>query len=132
LDHTIIAALDKHKSATFFAEMLGLPAPVSIGPFAAVQIGHGVSLDFADAGGFAVAGSDVRPQHYAFRISDAEFDAVFARIQERNMPYWADPHRAHPGEIADRGGNSRALYFEDPSGHWLEVFTPAAEQQDVA
>ena len=125
LDHMIIAARDKHASAAFFSEMLGLPVPMPAGPFVAVQIDHGLSLDFADADG------DIRPQHYAFLVSDAEFDTIFERLCRRDLPSWADPRRTRPGEIAHRG-HSRAFYFEDPSGHFLEVLTPATPLEDVA
>ena len=116
LNHTIVAARDKQVSATFLAEMLGLPAPKPFGPFLGVQVDNDVTLDFADAGG------EITSQHYAFLISEAEFDEVFGRIQERNLPYWADPHREQPGEINTRYGG-RGCYFEDPSGHFLEVLT---------
>ena len=79
LDHTIVAARDKQVSAEFLAEILGLPAPVRMGPFVAVRLDNGVALDFADSG------DDVRPQHYAFAISDAEFDEAFGRIQARGL-----------------------------------------------
>jgi catechol 2,3-dioxygenase-like lactoylglutathione lyase family enzyme len=115
LDHTIVHARDKQASAEFLAEVFGLPAPVSAAPFVVVEIDHGVSLDFGDA-------DDVTPQHYAFRVEEQEFDAIFARIRERAVPYWADPSRRRAGEIAHRG-SGRACYFEDPSGHLLEVLT---------
>ena len=116
LNHTIVAARDKQVSATFLAEMLGLPAPKPFGPFMGVQVDNDVTLDFADAGG------EITSQHYAFLISEAEFDEVFGRIQERGLEYWADPFRQHPGEINTRYGG-RGCYFEDPSGHFLEVLT---------
>jgi catechol 2,3-dioxygenase-like lactoylglutathione lyase family enzyme len=117
LDHTIVPAYDKEKSAAFFAEILGLPEPTTMGPFAAVEIAHGTTFDFADAGG------EIRPLHYAFRVdSDEEFDTIFARIVERDLPYWADPFRIRPQEIAQRG-RGRAFYFEDPNGHFFEVLT---------
>ena len=116
LDHTIVPAHDKHESATFFADVFGLPAPVAMGPFVAVDLDHGLSLDFGDADG------DIRPLHFAFRVEEAEFEAVFGRILERALPYWADPRRSRPGEIAARG-LGRGFYFEDPSGHFLEVLT---------
>jgi catechol 2,3-dioxygenase-like lactoylglutathione lyase family enzyme len=125
LDHTIIAARDKHESATFLAEILGLPAPAPAAHFLVVQIGNGLSLDFDNADG------EIRPQHYAFRVSDEEFDAIFGRIQGRELRYWADPRRSRPGEIAERSPG-RAFYFEDPSGHFLEVLTRPNEMQDVA
>ena len=116
LNHTIVAARDKQVSATFLAEMLGLPAPKPFGPFMGVQVDNDVTLDFADAGG------EITSQHYAFLITEEEFDKVFGRIQERGLQYWADPFRQHPDEINTRDGG-RGCYFEDPSGHFLEVLT---------
>ena len=116
LDHTIVSARDKQESAEFLADILGLPAPVRMGPFVAVRVDNGVALDFADAG------DDVRPQHYAFALSDAEFDEAFGRIQARGLAYWADPSRSRPGQIRQHDG-SRGVYFQDPSGHFLEILT---------
>jgi catechol 2,3-dioxygenase-like lactoylglutathione lyase family enzyme len=116
LDHTIVHAHDKQAAATFLAELLGLPPPVANGKFLAVALDHGLTLDFADAPG------DIRPQHYAFAVGDADFDAVLERVRARAIPYWADHRRTRPGEIDQRGA-SRAIYLADPSGHWLEVLT---------
>jgi catechol 2,3-dioxygenase-like lactoylglutathione lyase family enzyme len=116
LDHTIVPARDKKESASFLAEILGLPEPVPTGPFMAVQIDHDLSIDFADTDG------DIRPLHYAFRVGEDEFDTIFARIRERALPYWADPRRSRTGEVAERG-RGRGFYFEDPSGHFFEVLT---------
>jgi catechol 2,3-dioxygenase-like lactoylglutathione lyase family enzyme len=116
LDHTIVPARDKHESARFLADVLGLPDPVPMGPFVAVEVEHGLTLDFADTD------DAIRPIHYAFRVTDAEFDAVFERITARGLSYWADPRRGRPGEVAQRG-TGRGFYFEDPSGHYLEVLT---------
>ena len=116
LNHTIVSSRDKRVSATFISEMLGLPAPVPFGPFLGVQVDNEVTLDFMDVTG------KITPQHYAFLISEADFDAIFARIQERKLPYWADPYRHRPGEI-NTGDGGRRIYFDDPSGHFLEVLT---------
>jgi catechol 2,3-dioxygenase-like lactoylglutathione lyase family enzyme len=104
----------KQESATFFAEMLGLAAPVPAGGFLAVKLDNGLSLDFSEG--------EVHPQHYAFEVSEAEFDAVLVRARARKLQYWADPQRTRPGEVAQRD-TGRAMYFSDPSGHWLEVLT---------
>ena len=125
LDHTIVAAKDKNASAAFLAEILGLSAPVPMGHFAAVALDGGVTLDFADSD------EPIRPTHYAFAVSAAEFDAIFERVQERGLPFWADPQRRRPGEIAERG-RGRGFYFPDPSGHFLEVLTRAEEDQRAA
>ena len=116
LNHTIVAARDKRAAATFLADLLGLPAPTPFGPFFVVSLSNGVSLDFMDTS------EDIRPQHYAFLVSEAEFDAIFGRIRARNLPYWADPRHQQPGEINTRDGG-RGVYFDDPDGHVLELLT---------
>ena len=116
LNHTIVAAKDQDESARFLTEMLGLPAPKHFGPFTVVEVDNGVSLDFLTSDG------DFEIQHYAFLLNDEEFDQVFGRIQERGLEYWADPHRSQPGEIYTHYGG-RGVYFEDPSGHYLEIMT---------
>jgi len=64
----------------------------------------------------------VHPRHYAFLVTEEEFDQIFGRIRERGLPYWADPFERHPGEINhDDGG--RGMYWHDPDGHVLEIIT---------
>ena len=116
LNHTIVSVRDKRESATFLAEILGLSEPTPFGRFLVVQVDNEVSLDFADDRG------PVRPQHYAFLVGEAEFDEIFGRIRERGLPYWADPGRSRPGEINTNDGG-RGVYWEDPSGHFLEIIT---------
>jgi hypothetical protein len=115
LNHTIVSTHDKQAGARFVSEVLGLPEPGSFGPFAVVELQNGVSLDFMDVEG------EITTQHYAFLISEEEFDAVSARLREREMPTWADPGRRTPGFNTNDGG--RGLYFESPEGHLLEVLT---------
>lgn len=117
LNHTIVHSKDPHGSASFLAEILGLAAPRSFGPFLVVDLDNHVSLDFLDAGGFVFP-----PQHYAFLIDEDEFDRVFARIRERGLAYWADPHKERPDQINNNDGG-RGLYFDDPDGNLLEVLT---------
>ena len=116
LNHTIVYARNKRASAKFLSEILGFPAPVPFGPFMGVQTGNEVTLDFMDAD------EKITPQHYAFLISEAEFDEIFARIQARKLCYWADPAQQQQGEINTRDGG-RGVYFEDPDGHLLEILT---------
>ena len=87
LDHTIVPARDKHESAQFLSEILGVAEPVAMGHFVAVAIDHGLTLDFADSE------EPIRPIHFAFRVTEAEFDEVFGRVTDRGLPYWADPRR---------------------------------------
>jgi catechol 2,3-dioxygenase-like lactoylglutathione lyase family enzyme len=116
LNHTIVAARDARASATFLAEILGLAAPTRFGPFMVVATANGVSLDFIDSDG------EITSQHYAFLVSEAEFDEIFGRIQELGLAYWADPGRRRPGEI-NRNDGGRGVYFPDPDGHFLEIIT---------
>jgi catechol 2,3-dioxygenase-like lactoylglutathione lyase family enzyme len=116
LNHTIVWCRDKQKSAAFLHEILGLAPPVRFGPFLVVEMSNGVSLDFHDSEGQIVS------QHYAFLISEDEFDQVFARIQARRIPYWADPGKRRAAAI-NRNDGGRGMYFEDPDGHFLEVIT---------
>lgn len=117
-NHTIVAARDRAESARFFTELFGLPAAAEFGPFLAVGVEHGVSLDFAQVG----ADAEIHPQHYAFLVSEDDFDAIYGRIRDRGLPHWADPHGRHPGEINHHDGG-RGVYFQDPSGHYLEIIT---------
>jgi hypothetical protein len=79
LNHTIVWCRDKWKSAKFLTELLGLPKPTRFGPFLVVELANGVSLDFHDDEG------KIAMQHYAFLITEEEFDAIFARIEERGL-----------------------------------------------
>jgi catechol 2,3-dioxygenase-like lactoylglutathione lyase family enzyme len=116
LNHTIVKCTDKHASARFLAEILGLPEPTTYGPFVVVQVDNGVSLDYADDHG------SVHAQHYAFLVSEDEFDQIHGRIVERGITFWADPgHRTENRINTNDGG--RGLYWSDPDGHNLEIIT---------
>lgn len=117
LNHTIVHSLDKRTAADFFAEIFGLPKPVPFGPFLDVETGNEVTLAFLDA-----EGMEIQMQHYAFLVSEGEFDQIFGRIKERGLKYWADPGRKQEGEI-NRHFGGRGVYFQDPSGHLLEIIT---------
>ena len=116
LNHTIVWCRDKRKSATFLTEVLGLPAPTRFGPFLVVELSNGVSLDFHEVDG------KIALQHYAFLVGEKDFDAIFARIRERDLGYWADPGKSRAGKI-NRNDGGRGVYFDDPDGHLLEVIT---------
>ncbi len=117
LNHTIVQTRDNRESAEFLANILGLEVGAEWGPFIPVSTGNGVTLDFATHPDRAIA-----PQHYAFLVSDEEFDAAFARIQRAGISYYADPHLRRVGEINHNHGG-RGLYFVDPSGHGMEIIT---------
>lgn len=117
-NHTIVASRDKQESAEFLAELFGLHSPKPFGHFMVVELEHGVNLDYADA----PEGADIPRQHYAFLVSEDDFDAIYGKITSRNLEHWADPGAQRPGEINDRDGG-RGVYFRDPSGHAMEILT---------
>jgi catechol 2,3-dioxygenase-like lactoylglutathione lyase family enzyme len=117
LNHTIVHARDPVASAKFLAEILGLREPKPFGPFMGVDLDNGVTLDFIRA-----EPDEIIIEHYAFLVSEAEFDEIFARIRARNLPYWADPAHRRAGEINHNDGG-RGVYWNDPNGHYLEIIT---------
>lgn len=116
LNHTIVRCRDRSQSAAFMTEILGLPPPKPFSHFLVVEVANGVSLDHLESN------EDIRPQHYAFLVSEEEFDQIFERIKRRGLRYWADPGGRQEGETNTRDGG-RGLYFRDPSGHNLEILT---------
>ncbi|HLR99746.1 MAG TPA: VOC family protein [Mycolicibacillus parakoreensis] len=117
-NHTIVAARDKAHSARFLTELFGLPDPQPYGRFQVVTLAHEASLDYADVD----PDEPIHPQHYAFLVSEAEFDTIYGRITADGIEHWADPHHQRPGEI-NRRDNGRGVYFCDPVGHNLEILT---------
>ena len=116
LNHTIVSSKDKKASAKFLTEILGLKAAKPFGPFLTVELDNEVTLDFAEWGG------DIETAHFAFLVSEAEFDAIFDRVKARGLFYWADPFHKRAQEI-NRNDGGRGFYFEYPSGHNLEILT---------
>jgi catechol 2,3-dioxygenase-like lactoylglutathione lyase family enzyme len=116
LDHTIVPSKDKIASARFFAEMLGLTVTPGSGYFAQVRVNESLTFDFADES------DPFQGLHYAFHVSDAEFDAIFDRVKAKGIPYGSEPDRHTNRRINTRRGG-RGFYFEDPNGHLLEVMT---------
>lgn len=126
LNHTIIHSRSHRESADFLAHLLDLEAGPESGPFIPIPLGNGVTLDFA-----TIPAELITPQHYAFLIGDAEFDAALQRIQEAGITYYADPHLKQPGEI-NRHDGGRGLYFMDPSGHVMEIITRPYGYEEAA
>lgn len=115
LNHLIVPVHDKHQSAKFLADLLGVEPGAEWGPFVPVETTNGVTLDFVDS-------KDVRTQHYAFLVSEQEFDAAFAKLKQQGVKIFAHPHRTGEGKINHNDGG-RGMYFDDPSGHWMELIT---------
>jgi catechol 2,3-dioxygenase-like lactoylglutathione lyase family enzyme len=116
LNHTIIQATNAEVSAKFLTEILGLPSPTAFGPFIVVKTTNSVSLDFR------TTSEKIIPRHFAFLVSEPEFDEIFERIIKKQLKYWADPERTKPQQINHHEGG-RGCYFLDPDGHFLEIIT---------
>lgn len=116
-NHTIIAARDRHESATFFTQLFGLPEPTLWGPFAIVTLADGVFVQFA-----APPVAEIQMQHYAFLVDDSTFDAIYGRLVAGGIAHTADPQGTLPNQINTNHGG-RGVYFRDPAGHGLEVIT---------
>jgi catechol 2,3-dioxygenase-like lactoylglutathione lyase family enzyme len=116
LNHTIVYARDQRESATFFAEVFALSKPTPFGPFLDVDVANEVTFAFLETD------EEIQVQHYAFLVSEAEFDQIFGRVKARGLDYWADPGHQRKGEI-NRNDGGRGVYFNDPDGHYLEIIT---------
>lgn len=118
LNHTIVPARDGELSARWFADVFGLPEPSRFGPFWQVSTANGVDLDFDTHGADGVFAS----LHYAFLVTEDEFDAIFGRVLGLGIDHWADPGRQHRGEINHHDGG-RGVYFPNPDNHLFEIIT---------
>lgn len=116
LNHTIVWCSDQVRSADFLTQLLGLPEARRFLHFLVVDLSNGVSLDYYQTP------EHLAVQHYAFLVSDSEFDATFERIRARGLPFWADPARTQAGQINHHDGG-RGVYFLDPDGHVMEIIT---------
>ncbi len=117
LNHLIIWCTDQARSAGFFADVLGRPAPRVSPPFLVVDLDNGVALDFMETMG------PVASQHYAFLLDRASFDAALVKLHDLGLAWWADPGRRRAG-VTYRFDGREGCYFNDPDGHALEIIAP--------
>jgi len=115
LNHTIVPAHDKEASARFFAHIFGLAYQGSVGHFAPVRVNDTLTLDFDNWDRFEM-------HHYAFHVSDEEFDAIFGRLKAAGLRYGSGPRSLEDMQLNTRLGG-RGVYFRDPNGHVLELLT---------
>jgi catechol 2,3-dioxygenase-like lactoylglutathione lyase family enzyme len=118
LNHTIVPARDPQASAGFLAGILGLTVDPPVSHFTPVTLANHVTLDYDQH-------DDPESHHYAFLVSDEEFDAAFGRIQDRGVSFYADPACRQAGQVYRKRG-CRGTYFHDPDGHLMEILTPDA------
>jgi len=123
LDHLMVPSRNKVASAKLLAELLGVPwSETSIGPFSAVYVNDGLTLDFDQW-------TDDIPQiHYCFRVDNAEFDRILARIRAANIPYRSNVHGPVDSQVAEYLGG-RLVYWNEPDGHHWEMLTVSYARQ---
>jgi catechol 2,3-dioxygenase-like lactoylglutathione lyase family enzyme len=114
LDHTIVRARDKGRSARFFADLLGLDVGEPSGPFAPVRVNDDLTLAFDDRHEFQVG-------HYAFAVDDATFDAALALCEGSTVDFGSAPGLSDRaiGHRADK----RVVYIRDSDGNSYELLT---------
>jgi len=117
LNHTIVPARDPQASAQFLAGILGLAVGPPVAHFTPVTLDNGVTLDFDRH-------DHVDEHHYAFQLSEGEWEAAFERIVDGGITYYADPGCRQPGQVYAGGNGRRGTYFRDPDGHLMEILTP--------
>jgi catechol 2,3-dioxygenase-like lactoylglutathione lyase family enzyme len=115
LNHTIVPSRNKEASAKFFARIFGLEYSGMHSHFAPVRINGDTTFDWDDSDQF-------EGHHYAFVVSDDQFDAIKNRLTAENVAYGSGPRTPTDGEINTRRGG-RGLYFPDPDGHLMEIMT---------
>ena len=115
LNHTIVPARDKVAAAKFFAKIFGLRRGKT-DYFATVRVNKKLTLLFSDDS------KKFESHHYAFHVSNKEFDAIFRRVKTAGLAYGSAPWSPEDGKLNDWGGG-RGFYFKDPDGHLLELMT---------
>ena len=117
LDHVIVSARDRVAAARLLASLLDVPwEPTALGVFAPVYVNDGFTLDF-------ISTDDAFPvEHFCFRVSDAEFDAILGRIEAAGIGWRASPQGPHDRRIGNFHGG-RNVYWDEPDGHRWEILT---------
>lgn len=115
LNHTIVPAHDKETSAKFLANILGLEYKGNWGHFAPVKINESLTLDFDNRKKF-------ESHHYAFKVSETDFDSMFERIKAEGIAYGSGPGSQEDMKI-NTWNQGRGVYFKDPNGHVMELLT---------
>lgn len=124
LDHLIVPARDRVAAARQLAALLGVAWAEQgpVGPFSPVYVSDDLTLDFDQ---WACA---VPKQHYCFRVSPDEFDAILSRIQQAGIPFRSLPHGPDDGQVNNAFGG-RLVYWGEPDGHVWEMLTVSYERQ---
>ncbi|MBY0273833.1 VOC family protein [Candidatus Binatia bacterium] len=126
LDHTMVSARDRRAAAELLAYVLDVPwSETGVGPFCPVFVSDGLTLDFDEVEGeFAI-------QHFCFRVSESDFDAIVARLERRGVAYRSSPHGPVDMRVNTEHGG-RIVYWGEPDGHVWEALTVSYARRGVA
>ncbi|MBL1244783.1 MAG: VOC family protein [Sulfurimonas sp.] len=116
LNHTIVYVKDNVASAKLYEYIFGFEFVKEWGPFAVLKVNETLTFDFM------IKEGKFTKMHYAFKVSEKEFDEVFTRIKEKDLEFGSSPMNLRDGEI-NRKYNGRGVYFRDYDGHVLEMIT---------
>jgi len=123
LDHTIVPSRDRRAAAERIATILDVPwAESGVAPFSEVYVSDGFTLDVDQAD------APFPALHYAFRVSESEFDAIVARLERLGVGYRGSPHGPADGRVMKYQGG-RVVYWSDPDGHVWEALTVSYARQ---
>jgi len=115
LNHTIIPSHDNVESAKFYEKIFGFEFVKVWGHFAVVKVNQTLTLDFTNDDKFSSL-------HYAFKVSEQQFDEILERIKAENVVFGSSPSSVDDGEI-NNSFDGHGVYFKDPNGHILEIMT---------
>jgi catechol 2,3-dioxygenase-like lactoylglutathione lyase family enzyme len=120
IDHLILNVNDIPTSVDFYTNVMGFASDGEDGPFAVIRVSEDFTLQLAPWG---TKGNE----HYAFAMDRGEFDACFARIKAKGIPYGDSFHsvgnNSGPGNETGARGAAPTLYFNDPNNHLIEIRT---------
>jgi catechol 2,3-dioxygenase-like lactoylglutathione lyase family enzyme len=123
LDHLLIPVRDRVASARLLASLLGVPwAEQGVGPFSPVYVNADLTMDFDQAD------SAYPVQHYCFRVSDREFDAILGRIQAAGIAYRSTVRGPVDMQV-DQAHGGRIVYWNTPDVHQWELLTLSYARQ---
>ncbi len=115
LNHTIVPSSNKVESAKFYSRLFGFEYVGVFSHFIVVRVNDTLCLDFDNKEKF-------ESHHYAFKVSEQEFDDIFARLEAEKIKYGSGPGEADDMAI-NHNYDGRGVYFRDPNGHLLEMLT---------
>lgn len=115
LNHTIVPTNDNVLSAKFYERIFGFKFIKEWGHFAVVKVNETLTLDFMNENEFSSL-------HYAFKVTDKQFDEIFERIKSEGLEFGSGPYKLNNGKNNNDFGG-RGVYFKDLDGHILEILT---------